>query len=162
MHNSSCLETLSLCYVGSATRCRDTRRTTRRDHLFHLWHRRAPLQQRRRRHRRARAAHVLSRGPEPRPALHARPAEGYAISLSPVCASRSPRSRTGRGEPLLASAAGVVHAGVTHRVLLCNDFKTLFIDPPSHGRRAGHAAPTGHQMAPDAVSSHDGIVSACD
>ena len=56
---------------------------------------------------------------------------------------------------------GVVHAGVTHRVLLCNDFKTLFIDPPSHGRGYRRAAPTGHQMAPDAVSWQDGTFGPC-
>ena len=63
---------------------------------------------------------------------------------------------------IVSLSIGMLHAGVTHRVLLCNDFKTLFIDPPSDGRRCSHAAPTGHQVAPDAVSSHDGIVSACD
>ena len=56
----------------------------------------------------------------------------------------------------------LVQARVGQKVLICYIFKTLFIDPPSDGLGWRDAAPTGHQMAPAAVSSHDGIVSACD
>ena len=40
-------------------------------------------------------------------------------------------------------------------------FTRKFIDPPSHGRECRRAAPTGHQMAPDAVSWQDGTFGPC-
>ena len=59
------------------------------------------------------------------------------------------------------SMCGLVHAGVMQKVLICNVRKTIFIDPPSDGRQCRHAAPTGHQMAPAAVSWHDGTFGPC-
>ena len=56
----------------------------------------------------------------------------------------------------------LVQARVGQNLVICYIFTRKFIHPPSDGRRCSHAAPTGHQVAPDAVSSHDGIVSACD